>query len=243
MTGGRRLTAYLPTAAAHLVFAALVVFAVDGILLKFAHASSRLLPGTLAAILALSLLCATRARRIPAGRRDALDRVWASLDRYSLVWLVVFLMLLMLFHMAYTRAGGDGRSYFAQLHAMFIAHSLDMDREARAFGAQNPGIFPLGSAILWLPFYALAHVWLLVLNMFGGGFRRDGYLYPYQMAAGLGSLVYGFTGLVLIYRVACDYFSRWVSLAATLVVCGGSFLLFGALVIEAGPRTATHSLP
>jgi hypothetical protein len=46
------------------------------------------------------------------------------------------------------------------------------------------------------------------------------------MAVGLGTLTYGFAGLVLAYRMACDYFSKWVSLAATLVVCVGSFVLW-----------------
>lgn len=165
----RLITWYAP----QLVLTVLAGAAFDGILLGDAHRTSRLLHILLAAIFGLSLVLAWLARRTaPEGRRP-LERLWSSLDQYGAVWLAVFLTFVFVFHVAFTRVGGDGRSYFVQLHALFIGPDLDMDREARTFGAESPAIFPLGSAVLWLPFYATAHGWLAALNVFGAGLQRN----------------------------------------------------------------------
>ena len=55
---------------------------------------------------------------------------------------------------------------------------------------------------------------------------RDGYTNPYQIAVGLGTLVYGCAGLVLTYRIVREYVSDWVAVAATVSVCAGSFLIW-----------------
>ena len=192
-------------AAAHVLLLALAVFSIDSLLLKFNHTSADL-PVSLALMLALVWLLRAMARRVPEPRRDALHRMWCSLDRVGVVWLVFFFVLLTVFHHAFDRASGDGREYFSQLHSVFIDHDLDLSNEVRDFGSQDPSIFPFGSVILWMPFYLLAHLWLGVRNAFGGGFPRDGYFYPYQMAIGLGTLTFGFAGLILIYKVACGYY-------------------------------------
>jgi hypothetical protein len=223
----KSLVAWAP---AHAVLLALVVFCIDSLLLKFDHPLASLLPVGLLLLLGLVLLLRAMARRVPHDRRRALHRAWCSLDHMGIAWLVFFFVLLTVFHYAFSRASGDGREYFSQLHSAFIDHDLDLSNEARDFGSHDAAIFPFGSAVLWAPFYLLAHVWLFVLNAFGGAFRRDGYFYPYQIAIGLGTLVYGFTGLMLIYRVACDYFSRSLALASTMVLSVGSFIVWYLVV-------------
>ena len=49
---------------------------------------------------------------------------------------------------------------------------------------------------------------------------------PYQMAIGLGTLIYGFAGLLIVYRIGRDYFSAWTAAAATIFVTIGSFLVW-----------------
>jgi hypothetical protein len=213
-------------AATHAVLLALTAFSIDSLLLKFDHPRAYMLPGSLVLLLGLVLLLRAMARRVPEARRHALHRMWCSLDHIGVVWLVFFFVLLTVFHSAFSRASGDGREYFSQLHSAFIDHDLDLSNEARDFGSHDAAIYPFGSAVLWAPFYLLAHLWLSVLNAFGGGFRHDGYFYPYQMAIGLGTMVYGFTGLILIYRVACDYFTRSLALASTIALSAGSFIVW-----------------
>ena len=210
----------------HAVLFALAAFCFDALILKFTRTAADWLPAALAAMLALVPLLGRVARRTEGLRPQILHRMWRALDGPGLVWAVFFAVLLVVFHGAFDRASGDGREYFAQLHSIVFDRDLNFINEAREFGADEVRIFPFGSALLWLPFYLLAHVWLLTVNALGGNLRHEGYYYPYQMAVGLGTLTYGFAGLVLAYRVACDYFSRWVSLAATLIVCAGSFVLW-----------------
>lgn len=211
---------------AHGLLAAAAVLTLDGLLLKFTHSTAAWVPVLLIVILGLALVLRRAASRAPALRPDVLHRAWRGLDGPNLAWLAFYGVLLVVFHGAFERASGDGREYFAQLHSLVMDRNLDLSDEARDFGAGDAGIFPFGSALLWLPFYLLAHAWIGVLNLFGAGLRHDGYYYPYQMAVGLGTLTYGYAGLVLVYRVLCDYFSRWLSLVSTMVVCVASFVFW-----------------
>jgi hypothetical protein len=211
-------------AAIHVLLLALALFSFDGLLLKFERETARLVPAALASMLGLGLWLRSLAARVDPSRRSRLERLWASLDGTGVVWLACLLVLLIVFHGAFTRAGGDGREYFVQLRSMVIDRDLDLANEGRDFGARYADGFPFGSAILWLPFYLAAHGWIGLLNLGGADLPREGYYYPYQVAVGLGTLAYGFAGLVLIYRIACDYFPRWLSLVSTMTVAAGSFI-------------------
>ena len=202
------------------------MFSVDALLLKFTRPTADWLPVALVAMLALVAVLGRMARRREDLGPRIIHRVWSALDGPGFVWVTFYVVLLVVFQNAFERASGDGREYFAQLHSIVFDGDLNFLDEGREFGANEAGIFPFGSALLWLPFYLMAHIWLLALNALGGGFRHEGYYYPYQMAVGLGTLTYGFAGLVLAYRIACDYFSKWLSLAATLIVCTGSFVFW-----------------
>ena len=62
--------------------------------------------------------------------------------------------------------------------------------------------YPIGMAVLYLPFFLLAHVlagWL--------GYPVDGFSLPYQMAISYGSLVYAFLGLILLRKVLLKFFA------------------------------------
>ena len=107
--------------------------------------------------------------------------------------------------------------------------------------------------MLWSPFYVACHLWLRGLDLIGGTSRiggtwkADGYTYPYQRAVGLATLLYGFVGLVLVYRVLRRYFSRPISLLSTLGICstttGGSCCGgAGAPRLASGRRRFAHSV-
>jgi hypothetical protein len=217
--------------AIHVLLVALGLFSFDGLILKFDRETAHLVPVALAAMLGLALWSRSIAVRTEPDGRSRLARIWGTLDAAGIVWLVCLFVLLVVFHRAFERAGGDGREYFVQLRSLVIDRDLDLANEGREFGARYAHGFPFGSAILWLPFYLAAHVWIGLLNLAGAGLRHDGYAYPYQMAVGLGTLAYGFTGLVLAYRIARDYYPRWLSLLSTIAVAAGSFIAW-YLVVE-----------
>jgi len=103
---------------------------------------------------------------------------------------------------------------------------LDFANDEAVFGKTGARQYAFGAPILWSPFFILGHVWLSALNILGWDLRVDGYSFPYQRAIGLGTLLYGFSGLVLIYQVLRRYFSKGLACLSTLGLCGVSFLIW-----------------
>ncbi len=147
--------------------------------------------------------------------------------RAGVVLAATFLSIVFLFHWNFERAASDGREYLVQVRSLVIDHDLDFRNEIAVFGVRGTSaIYPFGAAILWAPFMLLAHVWLTLLNLFGGSYSVDGLTNPYQRAIGIGSLVYGFTGLVLIWQVLRDEFDARIAALATGAITFGSFMLW-----------------
>ena len=174
------------------------------------------------------LVLATRqvARQVAPPARSFLMRHFARLDAVGVVFVVFLLLLLLLFHLGFERAASDGRSYFVQVRSLVMDWDLDFANDEAAFGGRGARQYAFGAPILWSPFFILGHVWLNALNLLGGDLRVDGYYFPYQRAIGLGTLLYGFVGLVLIYRVLRRYFSKGLACLSTLGLCGTSFLIW-----------------
>jgi hypothetical protein len=77
---------------------------------------------------------------------------------------------------------------------------------------------PMGTAVLWLPFYLVAHLLALGLQNFNPAFAANGYSMPYIYAVCIGSVFYGWSGMYLAYRIARNYFQEWIALGAALVI-------------------------
>ena len=79
--------------------------------------------------------------------------------------------------------------------------------------------YPIGTAILWSPFFVLGHLVTLGSNLFlSSDFPTDGYSKWYIFLVTLGSTFYAFLGLLLSYKLARNFFSEIVSLIATFAV-------------------------
>jgi len=185
----------------------------DAIVFTYSRSWSAWLPLGLAVIFVVAL---SRRRETTRG-----DGRWVGPLALGLALLLVELM-----HLGYSRAAGDGRQYFAQLHSLVIDGDLNFANEAADFGAPMPALFPIGSAILWLPFYLAAHVWGWCLHLLGRDVVLDGYGPPYQMAVGLGSVAYALAGCVLAYRVAREYFSPAIALGSVVLAISASPLIW-----------------
>lgn len=77
---------------------------------------------------------------------------------------------------------------------------------------------PIGTAVLWLPFYLVAHLVALVAQNFNSGFVANGYSAPYIYAVCIASVFYGWFGIYLAYRIARNYFAEWIALGAALTI-------------------------
>jgi hypothetical protein len=184
------------------------------------------LGGLLALVFATVLIARRLARRIASGDRGWLARHTARLNGTGVAFTAFLLVLLLLFHMGFHRASSDGRSYFVQVRSLVMDGDLDFANDEAVFGGRGARQYAFGAPLLWSPFFVAGHAWILGLNAVGGHFAADGYSYPYQRAIGLATLVYGFFGLILIYRVLRAYFPRGMSAIATLGLCSTSFLIW-----------------
>jgi hypothetical protein len=185
-----------------------------------------LLPGLLTTVFLTVWMARHLARRMAPGARGWLARRAARLNGTGLVFTAFLLVMLQLFNLGYQRAGSDGRSYFVQVRSLVMDWDLDFENDEATFGGRGARQYAFGAPLLWSPFFVAGHVWVRGLNAIGGRYTADGYTYPYQRAIGLATLVYGFLGLILIYRVVRAYYPRGLSALATLGLCSTSFLIW-----------------
>jgi len=116
--------------------------------------------------------------------------------------------------------GADEIEYFSHLRSLVFDHDLDFRNEYTTFYERDPeglalfrGTFlerterngrpinfaPIGSALLWSPFYLAAHVVVLVMRAAGSSVAADGYSWPYLAAVCYASALYAFLGLLLVH--------------------------------------------
>ncbi len=141
---------------------------------------------------------------------------------------------------------GDGIGYYAYLRAPIIQHNLRFEQDwlhgNPGFVQQRTGVgdrlapdqytetgyinnhFTVGPAILWAPFFVLAHATVLLADWFGANIPADGFSLPYRAIVAFGSAFYAFCGLLLSYVLARKYVNASWALLATLAIWGGSSL-------------------
>jgi hypothetical protein len=141
---------------------------------------------------------------------------------------------------------GDGVGYYAFARALLIQHNLDfapdyqhantsfrdgrLDEygqprsEFRTSTGRLENHFTIGPAILWSPFLLVAHGCVLVARVFGSSVTADGFSAPYRFAMAFGTLLYGFLGLLIAFRLSKKYVEERWALLATLAVWWGSSL-------------------
>ena len=186
----------------------------------------------LGAAFVLFLVAREMALGTPPDDRGRLHRWYAAVRGVPELSLVILLLVLVfLFHWGFQRAASDGREYFVQVRSLVIDLDLDLSNENAAFGVRGTaGNYPFGTPLLWVPFFLAAHGWLWLINLAGSAHPLNGFFNPYQRAAGLGSLLYGFAALVLIYGVLLKYFSRRLAAASVIALTCGSFIVWYLVV-------------
>ena len=117
--------------------------------------------------------------------------------------------------------GADEIEYFAYLRSMAFDRDLEFGNEYTHFHARDPeglagfaatflerrepatgrhiNFAPMGTALLWSPFYLLAHVGVVLARTAGAGVAADGFSAPYVAAACYASWLYGGLGLLLAH--------------------------------------------
>jgi hypothetical protein len=135
--------------------------------------------------------------------------------------------------------GADEIEYFSYLRSLVFDHDVEFGNEYDRFYAADPqglagfkGTFldrrendtgrhinfaSLGCALLWSPFYLLAHAGVLAARAFGARVAADGFSFPYVAAVGYASALYGLAGVLLVHQTLRDH-GRMPEPAATFSV-------------------------
>lgn len=181
----------------------------------------------LAAAFGLLLVAREIALGVAPERRSRLQRAYAAVRGAELALFALLFVMLFLFHWGFARAASDGREYFVQVRSLVIDGDLDLANENAAFGVRGTAEnYAFGTPLLWVPFFVLAHAWIGLLNLAGADWPANGFFNPYQRAAGIGTLIYGFAALLLIHRLVARYYSRALAATSTVAVTVGSFILW-----------------
>jgi hypothetical protein len=162
------------------------------------------------------------------------------MDRGLLILLVIYVLLLPV--VTKRIYASDEIKYFSYLHSLYFDGDLRFEDEFMHFYNSDPKKFadfktgvidkrepltdnpvneaPIGSALLWSPFYIATDLGLRGLHALGlfKSTLADGYSTPYVWAVCYGSNLLGFLGILLAYRLARKYFSVFAATLATLVV-------------------------
>ena len=139
----------------------------------------------------------------------------------------------------------DGCGYYAYLPAIFIHKDLQFSHFERVemskeyfstfttqdyrYKIENGTIdkYYVGSAILWMPFFGLAH--LIALNF---GYLGDGYSYPYQVAINIASIFYLCLGIWLLSKLLIKFgFDNQSIFWSSIFTVFGTNLFYYAVLI------------
>ena len=122
----------------------------------------------------------------------------------------------------------DEIKYFATLRSLYFDQDLHYENEYGYFIRRDPVAHeglrpfrdtvtptgyrlndaPIGTALLWLPFYAVADLGVVTARGLGATVPRDGYAWPYVWAVSLASMAWGTAGLLLTFRLCRHYADR-----------------------------------
>ncbi len=161
------------------------------------------------------------------------------IERGLLVMLVLFLVSLPL--VTPRVAASDEIEYFSYLPSILLDGDLNFRNQYEYFCSRDPqdcvksrfqetfldmktptgmqiNFGPMGTAVLWLPFYLVAHLFALIAQNFNPAFAASGVSQPYIFAVSVGSAFWGWVGMYLAYRIARHYFDEAIALGSALVI-------------------------
>jgi hypothetical protein len=139
---------------------------------------------------------------------------------------------------------GDGLGYYAYLPSYLIYHDPTIESIFQPLGFYDyhcggeferyPATgrylvwFPIGTAVLMLPFFLMGHLFAPLL-----GSAPDGFSIVYQFAIIMASIFYMLVGLVLLFKILIRNLPPKVVLATLLsIFLGTNFLAFAAITVS-----------
>lgn len=133
----------------------------------------------------------------------------------------------------------DINQYYSYLPAAFIHHDLSFNFDGAddywLNPAPNGNMIPkmtLGMSIMYSPFFAIGHAWAKL-----GGYKTNGYSFPYSASLRLGTWIYVFLGFLALFKSLKYFFSSQLS----AIVLGLLFIGTNLFYYTLGEGEMTHS--
>ena len=181
-----------------------------------------------------------------SGSQQNRNRIWSALEQHPVRFLTFLYLLCILAFLASTRlhhvdghlTGSDGTYYYSYLPSLILDHDLDFrnqyevlisgreDAKLHASEGRPPNKYTIGAAVLWTPFFLIGHLLALALRAAGFPIPLDGMGFTYQIPTMLGSITYGFAGVLLLHRSCCRFFSRRASAFSSVLIWLATNLIY-----------------
>lgn len=135
----------------------------------------------------------------------------------------------------------DGVGYYAYIRSLVIDKNLDFEDEfrllwpdrmelpeyqTRTITGHIPNLFSIGPSLLWSPFFISAHLSSKVLNYYGAEINRNGFSNIYLALCSIGTVLYGFMGILIIYSFLKIFFTPAISFMGTVFILLGTPLTY-----------------
>lgn len=145
----------------------------------------------------------------------------------------------------------DEIKYYAYTHSLFFDGDLDFSNDYLHWYDLDPVKFlaiktdlyetreptglptneaPIGTGLLWMPSYAVAHLLTLGARAIGFDVKADGWSDPYIAAVCLTSYLFGCLGLLLCWSIAAHYFGKRLAAFAVVVIWFSTSLIFYTVI-------------
>ena len=158
---------------------------------------------------------------------------------------VIFVLVLHHYITGFT-VYNDGTGYYGYVRSAVIDRDLDFENELtdytssqskfssapkgssidRSQSGEAKNIYSIGSSLMWLPLFLVAHVTTIFLGIVGMNVIPNGYGVLYEGSVGISSIIFGFIGLWFTYKLCRKWFDKKISLLATVGVWYGTSLFW-----------------
>jgi hypothetical protein len=162
-----------------------------------------------------------------------------GVERGLLVLIGLYLLTLPL--VTHDIRAADEIEYFAYVRSLAFDRDLDFGNEyqhffdrspekytrsgfkrtfldARTATGKRPNFGPIGTSLLWAPFFGAGHLVALGARALGSEVAADGYSPPYLWAITFGSALYALAGLALAYRLCRAVAGQFAAFWATSTI-------------------------
>jgi len=170
--------------------------------------------------------------------------IWGSAwPRFVLICVFLFCLNMFVLNMRNPKGwglvtGNDQPQYYSYLHSWVFDRDLDFENEYRMMpgiwemmNKSHPGnptinVAPVGTALLWMPFYLASHVGVWLLGAAGADVPADGISSPYAAGVAFGSIFMASLGMLMVYSTLREWFSDRSALFSTLLLWLASPILW-----------------